>query len=735
MIEKPQISGSEISDCLISSTDYAQVFESMGIPVMVVGNDLETILQSNSKARSIFGKTTLLSELDQKIRAHQKGGFGSVAKSALKAGKEKSLLFAFAQKDWRANFYPTKSGVSISFEQIKKSKAVEKVALYKAIFDSMEEQFLLSDHNFNIIDVNESFARRSGYSKAELQKLKTFKLGSFVTLEEAKEMRRQALEKPLSFEINHKNKEGFISNYGVNYFHVKLNENKYFGVLSRDITAFKKVQQQLLKSNQRFELITNSTMEGLWKLDVETGECWSNKTYQNYYGRDHKEPVPHNEEWRERIHPSVRAEIASGFQRAINQKKKNWSAEYWFKTFKGDYIFVFDRALMIYNENGDLIKMMGSMIDVTELKKTQEEFHSQKNLSDGIINSLPGIFFLLNKDRKLIRWNKNFEKLMGYTSKEIGAMNPAGFFSPAEKDGVRIKILEVFQKGKAEMEVNLVNKKGKSSLFYVTGWRALIGNEECLIGTGIDMTEIKKAQERIKQMEEKITSQKIQEQKTISRAIINAQEKERNYIGRELHDNVNQLLAGARLYLSMGLKNNPDLKEIVKYPLELLDNGIKEIRNLTHHNITPPKEIELNSLINGIAELLSAGSIQCKIEFELTRTLNENLLVNVYRILQEQANNIIKHSQAQNVSISLKEKGSNLWIQTNDDGIGFDVHQLREGIGLYNIYSRVDAYNGEVEIESAPGKGCRIDIKIPAFEVPFHNQEQTEERVNGTALT
>lgn len=720
MTDKPQKLKGKIKNNTGAPAHFTQVFNCVDIPLLFIDKDLEQILHQNPKAQSLFGDLKLVSDWQTRIHVKGRSGLATVLGKVLSSGREKSLTLSFRNKEWVAKIYPVDSGIVISLDQVK-NKTPGKTELYKAVFDSMEDQFLLTDSQFNIIDVNAAFTRRSGYSRQEILKLKSLQLTDSLKSRDAKEFRRQAKEKPIYFDINRKNADGSATDFEVNFFPVELKDRSYFGALSRDVTEFKKIQDQLINTNQRFEMVTNSTMEGLWLLDLETGERWGNKLYRNFYGRTCKDPVPVNEEWRERIHPDARMEIATGFQQAINNKETNWSGEYWFKPYKGDYIFVFDRALMTYDKNGRLLKMMGSMIDVTELKRAQDQFHSQKNLSEGIINSLPGVFLLINKERRILRWNKNFEKLTGYSSRELKKMHPSKLFHPDEVEEVKQKILESFEKGKAEMEVNLMDTNGHANLYYITGWKTIIGQEECLIGIGIDMSEIKKAQDRIKQMEEKITDQKIQEQKTISRAIINAQEKERNHIGRELHDNVNQLLAGARLYLTMGAKNNPGLGEVLRYPLELLDNGIKEIRSLTHHTITPSKDLELRHLINGIAGLLAAGSIECEIKFELDRQLNENLLVNVYRILQELANNIIKHSEAKNVSISIGEKDNHLWIQTTDDGIGFDVHRLREGIGLYNIYSRVDAYNGEVEIESAPGKGCRIDIKIPAFETSAQN--------------
>jgi len=405
-------------------------------------------------------------------------------------------------------------------------------------------------------------------------------------------------------------------------------------------------------------------------------------------------------------------------EKAIEKKKNKWVSEYLFNTQKGNYIYLYDRTLFIYDADGKLERMMGSMVDITELKNTREQLNIQRNLSEGIINSLPGVFYLLDRQGELLRWNKNFEKITGFTPSEMKSAKAEKFFYPNDVPGLWNKIAEVFQKGKAEMEATIMDKKGVGRRFYLTGWRTIIGNEECLIGTGIDISEMKKAEERVKRMETKFTEQKVQEQKIISRTIINTQEKERNYIGRELHDNVNQLLAGARLYLTMGAKKNEEFAELLKYPIELLDSGIQEIRYLTHKNITPSKDMDLRQLLEGIKDMLGAGAIKCKIGYHLENSLNEDLTINVYRILQEQATNIIKHSQAGNVTIRVFEKNSILYIQTTDDGIGFDVHKLREGIGLYNIYSRVEAYNGEIEIKSEDKKGCRIFIKIPIQNFP-----------------
>ena len=85
----------------------------------------------------------------------------------------------------------------------------------------------------------------------------------------------------------------------------------------------------------------------------------------------------------------------------------------------------------------------------------------------------------------------------------------------------------------------------------------------------------------------------------------------------------------------------------------------------------------------------------------------------IYRVVQEQLNNILKHSKAENATIYLTKKGNNLLLTISDDGIGFDVHQRPKGIGVQNIKSRVEFYSGALDIISRPGEGCKFKIIIP----------------------
>ncbi len=248
------------------------------------------------------------------------------------------------------------------------------------------------------------------------------------------------------------------------------------------------------------------------------------------------------------------------------------------------------------------------------------------------------------------------------------------------------------------------------------------GNCFRLIGAVHDITELKKAEQQkeldnnnLRSMEKEVLQQKIEEQKKISRAIIKAQEKERNHIGQELHDNVNQILAGTKMYLGMAGKDNVKLQELIKYPMELIDNTIKEIRLLSGRQVTPLKNINLKELIESLLDDLAKNStVKINLVYNVAdEFVDDDLKLNIYRIIQEQINNIMKHADSKNVSVSVVANLKTINIVVRDDGKGFVTGKKRKGIGISNMMNRIKSFNGNLVVKSSPGNGCALQIMIP----------------------
>jgi PAS domain S-box-containing protein len=270
----------------------------------------------------------------------------------------------------------------------------------------------------------------------------------------------------------------------------------------------------------------------------------------------------------------------------------------------------------------------------------------------------------------------------------------------------------------SEIEFKFTTGSGKTRFGYIK-WR--FGYDAAnkpirLFGILQDITDRKEAQRKSKSLAKKIREQKIQEQKKISRAIIKAQDKQRNYIAQELHDNINQILFGAKFHLGIAGRGDQNVKELIQPPLEMIDSAMHEIHLLCHNLAAPLRNSCLHEMIDKLISKQNKNSTafpEINSSYVLPSELSDELKLNIYRIIQELLNNILKHAQAKNVSINIATKENCLLVTLKDDGKGFDIEKKREGLGLSNIMDRVTTFNGVVKLTSELGIGTKTEINIP----------------------
>ncbi|MBS1513031.1 MAG: PAS domain S-box protein [Bacteroidetes bacterium] len=203
-------------------------------------------------------------------------------------------------------------------------------------------------------------------------------------------------------------------------------------------------------------------------------------------------------------------------------------------------------------------------------------------------------------------------------------------------------------------------------------------------------------------------------QKQITDAVITGQEKERVEIGQELHDNINQILATSKLYLECAIAQNHFRPHLINESKALTEKAMTEIRRLSK-NLLPPSldEVGLMEALNDlIKNIRSVNALKISTNWKNfdESPLNVKLKLTIFRIVQEQLNNIIKHAQAKHTVISIAKTENQLLLNIKDDGVGFDAAGKRNGVGLKNIISRSEVNNGKVCIQSAPGKGCTLSV-------------------------
>ena len=216
-----------------------------------------------------------------------------------------------------------------------------------------------------------------------------------------------------------------------------------------------------------------------------------------------------------------------------------------------------------------------------------------------------------------------------------------------------------------------------------------------------------------RQLQREYHIQQLKNKTEITRNIIKAEERERNRWAEELHDNIAQMLGVVRLYVGMITSQPENEKEMIQKTTELVEQSIKEIRQLSA-NLKPPvfEEEGLKAAIQNL--LANIGRVK-ELQFSLqvddeacNQYLNDEQKLMIYRIVQEQLNNIIKYADAQNVLIQIEIDYPRVIVSIKDDGVGFEADKLESGIGLKNIRGRLNLFNGNLEVISAPGKGCEL---------------------------
>ncbi|MDF3078276.1 MAG: domain S-box protein [Sphingobacteriaceae bacterium] len=254
----------------------------------------------------------------------------------------------------------------------------------------------------------------------------------------------------------------------------------------------------------------------------------------------------------------------------------------------------------------------------------------------------------------------------------------------------------------AERKIRIINARGH----IVPAEKE--GQDTCFVGLLTDITE-KKLQER------EALSLKINQQKALQAAALQAQEKERQRISEALHDSVSQLLYGAKLKLDHNKEASEEFPELVKQIKQMLDQAIKETRNISFE-LAPSilKDFGLASTIDEMAKRLCTNSLSISSTIATCNHLSIALQTNIFRIIQELTNNSIKHSGATKLHISIAPGSKSLVIIVTDNGKGFlqSANPDNSGTGLASIKNRISLFNGKMKIESKPGTGTKVHIAL-----------------------
>ena len=400
-------------------------------------------------------------------------------------------------------------------------------------------------------------------------------------------------------------------------------------------------------------------------------------------------------------------------------------------------ILIWRCCVYLNKENKAFSSEMKKRIQAEEAARFNEEFLS------ALIENLPEMVFVKDESLRFVRVNKAAEDVVNISKENLIGKRDEDFF-PAEQAILFTRTdREAFRKPS-----NVIIQEEKIGTGVAARWlhtKKIIvegsGGARYLLGISQDITERKKMDEQLRQfnkeleqmviertrqlqekeeektrLEKTLLQEQLNLQRNLMQANIDGQEKEKREIGMELHDNINQVLTSTKLYLDLAIHDEQLRDKMLGKCKEQIHYAIQEIRNLSKSLV--PHGIDTGGLEEGIQEIIEAmklsAGINCHTQINKSALdqLSPKQQITVYRIIQEQINNVIKHADAGSVFIGLRVVDQKIELRIEDDGNGFDVNNKRSGIGLSNIKSRTELLNGEMKLQSSPGQGCILQIRF-----------------------
>ncbi|HKQ93548.1 MAG TPA: PAS domain S-box protein [Blastocatellia bacterium] len=261
----------------------------------------------------------------------------------------------------------------------------------------------------------------------------------------------------------------------------------------RDLTERKQLEEELRQSRTYLGLLIEGLPQLIWTFGPD-GECdYLSPQWVRYAG------VPESEQlglgWLNQLHPNDRESTIAAWNRAVKEKI-DFDAEFRIRGAEGGYRWFKARAMPLRSVEGEIFKWFGTNTDIEDqkrvealLRESETGMRGERDFSNEIIDTLPGVFYLFNRQGKFRLWNKNLKDITGHSDDEIALMAPLEFIVEEDRPAVERKIEEVFASGEANIEARLLNINGIGIPFFFTGRRIVIDGQPHLIGSGVDISE------------------------------------------------------------------------------------------------------------------------------------------------------------------------------------------------------------------------------------------------------
>jgi len=495
-------------------------------------------------------------------------------------------------------------------------------------------------------------------------------------------------------------------------------------VVDNIILALAKSDARLAQNNEWKNFIGKTSYDVMVDWNIETDEMYVSDSLEEVFGYKIENYTAKFADFIRCLLPGEKVAVEKKLRKTLDSGRMNWNDSYMFRRHDGSVAATTSRASIVRDEKGKAIRLIGAIHDVSRLTELEKKLKEQIDVQD----KLSEIFLVASKLSFDGRWDWNlltnefflgdgFKELFGYATKGNKGNVAADWENhiyPGDKEAVEKGLNDAIASSVSYWEHNYRFTRADGSFARVFNRATIIrradGKAIRIIGA---MQDISKQQMLQEKLEEEIKSKEVQ----IAEATAEAKKTERSDIGKELHDNVNQLLGASKLYIDLAKRGGKDSELFLSRSSEYTITAIEAIRKLTKRLTTGIiSNLGLCEAIENISrDMMEVNPviITCSLKSFKEKSVGEKFKLALFRIVQEQLNNILKHAGASTVILTLVQNNRFISLSIADNGVGFDTSKKREGIGMKNIKSRAAAFNGTTDFVSQPGKGCTLTSRFP----------------------
>jgi PAS domain S-box-containing protein len=481
----------------------------------------------------------------------------------------------------------------------------------------------------------------------------------------------------------------------------------------RDRMASAQIENDLRLSNERFELAVQGTNDGLWDAfapghpwHTPDSMVWYSPRMKELFGYGDDEFPPVLSSWEKLLHPEDHAGIIKALQDHVTDRVP-YDVEYRIRTKAGEYRWFSARGQAIWDQNGELLRMAGSVRDITETKLYERKLEEGDAKWRSLVDNAPDIIMLADLDGKIEFINRDTPGAQASIGRTI-----YDYIDPVSQVVERQAMEGIRKTGRPQrFEVRGPSEHGLGDIWYSTRLGPIVrdGRVDSVVLIATDITEKKLADERIKREQE------------LLRRLLDLQERERQIVAYEIHDGLVQ-------YLTAGLMHLESFAALSQREAGASNHEYETGTSLLRRSLT-----EARRLISGLRPpILDEQGVEAAIEYlinearhdvpdlkfvnraKLGKRLAAPLEVALFRIAQEGLSNIRRHSGAKRAEVQLQRIGDHVRLSVRDWGCGFDPKKVQEErFGLQGIRQRARLLGTTATISSAPGEGTMIVVDFP----------------------